>query len=91
MDENLIRQALPIFTQNDIELILKIFRWTKAERNPNFHTETLKRFPKYKKGLKRLQNKFFLIYQVKHGIWRINEDLVRIGKLLLELRYREII
>ena len=92
MDEELIRTIiLSIFTENDIKLILRIYRWAKSERNSYFYTEIVKRIDNYKKGLKRLRNKFYLIYEVKHHVWRANEDLYRIGKLLLELRYYKII
>jgi hypothetical protein len=69
-----------------IECLIRVYRWTKSERYPVFFKHILKRIHNYQKGLNRLKQKGFVYVIKSRDPWRITEDGMRVGGLLLELR-----
>lgn len=73
------------FSEEEIQTIIRIYYWTKADKSPYFFENVLKKIPNTTKVIKRLKNKS-LIYQVKgNGPYRITQDFVRVASYILEL------
>ncbi len=64
----------------------KIYRWIKADRNPHFFPQILKRIPNFKKGLKQLLQRGFIYLIRGKGPYRILPDGIRVGGLIIELK-----
>ena len=69
-----------------IDCLDKIYRWTKADRNPHFFPHILKRISNYNKGLKQLMQKGFVYLVRSTGPYRILPDGIRVGGLIIELK-----
>ena len=79
------------FKDHEIETMIKIYRWTKAEHNSYFFIHVLKRIYNYKKAIKKLRTKYLIFLVRGSGPYRITQDGMRVGRLMLELRWRELI
>ncbi|MHA1403782.1 MAG: hypothetical protein ACTSSI_08460 [Candidatus Helarchaeota archaeon] len=90
-EEIVARDIKQEFTDNEIECMIKIYRWIKSERNHYFFQHVLKKIPRYKKCLKKFLNKYF-IHRVKgRDLFRINDDGIRTFSLVLELRLKNLL
>lgn len=74
------------FRPYEIDLMIKIYRFTKSNKNPYVKLYMLKRFHNYKKALKRFKNEgYVFLHKGKepYGITRFGMD---IGRAMLELK-----
>ncbi len=74
------------FKPYEVEVLIKIYRWTKSERNRYFFLQILKRLPFYKKAVKKLRNLYLIELVKSNDPHRITQDGMRTGGLLLQLR-----
>jgi hypothetical protein len=71
------------FKPNEITVMVKIYRWTKSERNAYFFTYICKREYNYKKALRKLRS-LSLIWVVRgNDPHKITKDGMRTGRLML--------
>lgn len=75
-----------IFKPEELEVLVKIYRWTKADKNPYFFENVLKHIDGYTKALKKLRNHYFIILVKGSGPYRITEDGVLTARLVLDLQ-----
>lgn len=72
----------------EIEVLIKIYRWTKAEKDKHFFIHILKRIYKYKKALKRFKSDGFISLVKSKEPYRINRYGYNTGRAMLELKER---
>lgn len=72
----------------EIEVLIKIYRWTKAERDKHFFIFILKRIYKYKKGLKKLKSDGLIALVKGKEPYRITRYGYNTGRAMLELKER---
>ena len=73
------------FRRNEIDVMMKIYRWTKSERNSYFFLHILKRIQNYKSAIKRLRsNGLIRVIRGKEPL-RITKDGIRAGILMIQL------
>jgi len=90
-DEEKVQIVRSILSNIEIKCLLRIYRWTKSERYPVFFKHILKRIPNYKKGINKLRQKGFVYVLKSRDPWKITDDGVRVGGLLLELKNKQLL
>jgi len=71
------------FKPYEIDVMIKIYRWTKSERNGYFFSNVCKREYNYKKGLKKLRTKYLIRLVKGNDPHKITKDGIRMGYLML--------
>jgi len=80
-----------ILSDGEIECLLKIYRWTKSERNAFFFQVILKRISDYKKHLRGLRQKRFVTAVRPKDPWKITRDGILVGGVIAELRLNDLL
>lgn len=84
-DKEKVEIVRSLLSASEIEVLSKIYHWIKSEHYPVFFKHILKRIHNYTKALNRLKQKG-LVYVIKsRDPWKITQDGVRVGGLILEL------
>jgi len=90
-DEVKVQIVKEILSNDEIECLLRIYRWTKAERYPVFLKYIVKRIHNHSKALNKLKQKGFIHVIKSRDPWRITEDGMRVGGLLAELKIKDLL
>lgn len=71
------------FRSHEINVLIKIYRWTKSERNRYFFSHICKREPNYKNALKYLRSHALIQLVRSKDPHKITKDGIRAGGLML--------
>ena len=71
------------FKSHEINVLIKIYRWTKSEHNRYFFSHICKREPNYKSALKFLRSNALIQLVRSKGPHKISKDGIRAGRIML--------
>jgi len=71
------------FKPHEIETMIRIYRWTKSERNSYFFSPICKREYNYKKTLKKLRSRYLIRVIRGNDPHKITKDGMRAGRIML--------
>ncbi len=74
------------FKPYEIDVMIKIYRWTKSEHNSYFFSTVCKREYNYKKALKKLRTRNLIRLVKGNDPHKITKDGIRMGYLMLLCR-----
>ena len=74
------------FRPYEIDAMIRIYRWTKSEKNRYFFTHILKRIQNYKKAIKKLRSEALIQVVKGNDPYKISQDGMLVGGLMLQLK-----
>jgi len=80
---DIVKDIKEKFDSYEIEVMIRIYRWTKSERNPYFFSHICKRESGYKKSLKYLRSQGLIRLVKSNDPHKITKDGIRTGRLML--------
>ncbi len=90
-DDAKVQIVKNILSQDNIECLFRIFRWTKAERYPVFFKYIVRRIHNHSKSLKKLRQTGLIQLIRSRDPWRITSDGILVGGLIAELKIKDLI
>ncbi len=84
-DKEKVEIVRSLLNASEIEALSKIYHWTKSEHYPVFLKHILKRIHNYSKTLNKLKQKGFVYVIKSRDPWKITQDGIRVGGLIVQL------
>ncbi|KKM69781.1 hypothetical protein LCGC14_1447340 [marine sediment metagenome] len=74
------------FKPHEIDVMVRIYRWTKSERNRFFFTPICKRIHNYKNAFKKLRSRRLIRVIRGNDPHKVTKDGIRVGRLMILCR-----